>query len=285
MPVPASPSVQQARQAIAQRLRTIRLEAGHTARSLGAATGWHGSKVSKIEHVKQLPSPADIRTWCQNCSAVDETAELLALMRAADEMYVEYRRTQLAGQRQRQESYATLDETWSTLRAYEMSVVPGIIQTPDYARATMKRIAAFNGLPDNVEAAVQARTARARYLRTPGRRFAFVIEAYALTHNRFHPDVMAGQLVHLIGVSSLRNVTLGIIPPDADRPVWSSAGFWIFDDNRVLCETPTAELAITQAHEVQTYARHFVALSTVAMHGAKARAFLTSALDGLGCIS
>src|ERR1039457_6056637 len=92
MAISPSSSVRQARAALVQRLREIRLDAGLTARALALAAGWHESKVSRIEHVRTPPSDADIRLWCQICGAGDQAVDLIASSRAADSMYTEWRR-------------------------------------------------------------------------------------------------------------------------------------------------------------------------------------------------
>ncbi|WP_433015865.1 helix-turn-helix domain-containing protein [Kribbella sp. CA-294648] len=60
MPASQFSSAQSARQALADRLRDVRLDAGLTARALSVAAGWHEAKTSKIEHGKQQPSEADL---------------------------------------------------------------------------------------------------------------------------------------------------------------------------------------------------------------------------------
>jgi transcriptional regulator with XRE-family HTH domain len=84
MAISPSSSVRQARAALAQRLREIRLDAGLTARALAFAAGWHESKCSRIEHSRTAPSDADIRLWCLICGAEDQAADLIASSRAAE---------------------------------------------------------------------------------------------------------------------------------------------------------------------------------------------------------
>ena len=70
MPSSSSSSAQQARQALADQLRDIRLTAGLTGRDLAARAGWHGgAKVSKIEHGTRPPS-ADfpVKSTCRSPS-------------------------------------------------------------------------------------------------------------------------------------------------------------------------------------------------------------------------
>jgi Domain of unknown function (DUF5753) len=160
-------------------------------------------------------------------------------------------------------------------------VIPGLFQTVDYARARMRRIIAFSGTPDDLEQAVQARMERQRVVYAGDHTFAVVLEEAALYARIGDREMMAGQLGHLITVSSLPRVSLGIIPRDADRTMWSSPGFWIFDDERVHVETPTAKLTITQPREVAVYARTYSELASMAAIGPAARRLITNAITAL----
>ena len=108
-----------------------------------------------------------------------------------------------------------------------------------------------------------------------------MIEEAALHTRVGSVEMMAGQLGHLINIAALPNVSLGIIPPDIDRTMWSSPGFWIFDEERVLVETPTAEMTVTQPREVAVYARTFAELASMAVYGSAARAVIMAAIEAL----
>jgi len=82
VPTPSS-SAQEALEALGSRLREIREDAGFTGQRLAELAGWHRTKVSKIEHGRTTPTPADIQVWCEQCRATDETANLTASLRAA----------------------------------------------------------------------------------------------------------------------------------------------------------------------------------------------------------
>ncbi len=89
---------------------------------------------------------------------------------------------------------------------------------------------------------------------------------------------MSGQLDRLLGIMSLPRVSLGIIPAAAPRKVFTSVGFWIYDDAMVRVETPTASLEITQPREIRLYATMFEQLQQSAVYGADARALVTRAM-------
>jgi transcriptional regulator with XRE-family HTH domain len=275
-------AVQQAREALGQRLREMRVDAGLSARDLGRLMGRHPSKISRIEHGTAPPSAADIRAWCDQCGAADQADDLVASLHAVEGMYVEWRRLERSGLRRLQEARVPLYERSRLFRIYEPGVVPGLFQTPAYAAARMARVIAFDGIPDDLERAVAVRMDRQRVVGTGGRRFVVVLEEWALRSRIGSTSMMAGQLGHLINVAALPSVSVGIIPMNIDRSMWSNPGFWIFDDDRVLVETPTAELTVTQPREIAIYARTFAELASMAVHGAAARSLITAAINSLG---
>ncbi len=275
------PPARAAREAFAARLRGIREEAGLTGRALAARAGWHASKVSKIEHCIRPPGPEDVRVWALHCGVSDQLPDLLAALRAVESMYVEFRGRERGGFRQMQADRMPLYERTQQFRIYEPGVIPGLLQTPAYAETRLRRIAEVRGVPDDVAEAVCVRMARQAVLNSE-RRFAVILEEWALHARIGPPETMAGQLAHLITVCVRPNVSLGIVPMHVDRTMWSSPGFWMFDNAQVIVETPTAELTITQPREIQIYARVFSELSTMAVVGAGARALIMAAMDRLG---
>lgn len=272
---------QQARQSLGTRLRDLRRDAGLTARALADACGWHYTKVSKLEHGNQTPSEANLRAWCQACAASDQVPDLIATVRAIELLYVEWRRTLKTGLRFSQAARNELHEQSKLIRAYEPGIVPGIFQTEEYARAVLRASAAFNQVPDDVEEAVAARLARQQLLHSAERRYMLVIETQALRTRVAAAAAMNEQLARLLSFMGMANVSLGIIPPTAERTVWPSAGFWIFDQGTVRVETPSAELTITQHVEIAVFEKRFGLLQQAAAYGRDARQLIFDAIDGL----
>lgn len=282
MPVSPSSSAQQARQVLGERLRQIRLAADFpTVRSLAAACRWHESKVSRIEHGRQLPSESDLRTWCWVCRAEGQLVELVGMARAVDSMYVEWRRAHAAGLRQTQDGYVPLYERTKHFRYYQSSLIPGVLQTSEYARAVLSLVVSFRDLSDDVDNAVAARMARNAILREPGRTFAFVIEESVLRARLADADVMAGQLGQLLIDMTLPNVSLGVIPLSADRGRWITEAFTMHGEEMVEAELVSARIRVTQRSEVAQYSAVFAELSKLAVHGSEARRLITAAIDAL----
>lgn len=279
---PVSSSAWQARQTLGARLGEIRKQAGLTGRALARLCGWHESKVSRIEHARTMPSPADIRTWCTRCGAVSQIDDLLASLRSVEGMFIEWRRMEQTGLKHAQEAVLPLWERTRLFRAYSSWLIPGVVQTDDYTRAVLRAIAKRRELPDDIAEAVTARTDRLRLLRQGERRFTVVIEESVLRNQIGGTEVMAAQLGHLIAAAGLPSISLGIIPSRSERDVmWPVEDFWVFDDKQVNVELVSGWLTITQPREIAMYAHTYGLLSGLAVRGAAARKLITEAIDVL----
>jgi transcriptional regulator with XRE-family HTH domain len=284
MPTPPSfSSAWQARQALGARLGEIRKDAGLTGRALAQRCGWHESKVSRIEHARTVPSADDIRSWCEHCGRPPETEDLITFLRTVEGMFIEWRRMERTGLRRAQEAVLPLWERTRLFRAYSSWLIPGAVQTRAYTTAVLRAIAARRELPDDVEDAVAIRADRLRLLREGDHRFLVLIEESVLRNVIGGPEVMAGQLGHLITVASLPSVSLGIVPVGLERDaVWPVEDFWIFDERQVNVELVSGWLTLTQPREIAMYAKTFSELSQLAVRGAQARTLITAAIDDLG---
>ncbi|MFF4832564.1 helix-turn-helix domain-containing protein [Streptomyces sp. NPDC001315] len=279
----SSPSsrAQEAREAIASRLREIRLDAGITARELAVRCEWSESKSSRIEHAKTPASDSDIRSWCTACGAPGQADDLIAANRQAAEAYVQWKRLQRTGLRRLQESGVPLYEQTRQFHVYCSNVVPGFFQTPGYATALLTSIARFRGTPDDVSDAVTARMDRSHVIREGDHRFAVLVEESVLRYRIGSAEVMAAQLGHLLSVMALPSISLGVIPFTAPRQAWPLETFTIFDRKRVHVETLSAAIKETQPSDVELYLKAFGNLKDVAAYGANARALIVSAIGAL----
>ncbi|MFB7918168.1 Scr1 family TA system antitoxin-like transcriptional regulator [Streptomyces sp. NPDC056061] len=67
---------------------------------------------------------------------------------------------------------------------------------------------------------------------------------------------------------SLPAVALGIIPQTAQRAIWPLETFMVFDTDRVLVETLSAEIAISRPTEIAVHTKAFAELQQLAVFGA-----------------
>jgi len=223
--------------------------------------------------------------WCRVCGAEDQAGDLIASLRAAEGMWVEWRRMERTGLRHAQEGILPVYERTRQFRAYSSWMVPGLVQTEGYTRAVLRAYQQRRGLPDDVEDAVAVRMARRRLLRRGGRIASFVIEESVLTTGFGGPEVMAGQLAHLAEVTRWPAVSLGIIPARiTDRgPAGVAEDFWIFDSELVTSELISGYLSITQSREIAMYAQMFARFTELAIYGSHARTLISSIAGARGC--
>jgi transcriptional regulator with XRE-family HTH domain len=280
--VSVSSTPQKAQEAFGSRLREIRLDAGLTGRQLAGATGFHYTKVSRVEHGGQSLSDADIRAWCAACGAEAQAGDLIAQMRAVDILYRDYRHAARRGLRQLQQPWVALYERTKLFRVHEHSIVPGLIQTEAYSMAVMAHWHDVMALPEDDTAAANAiRMDRQRLLRLGERRFAFLLAEQVLYSRVPSASAMLDQLDRLTEVMRLPRVSLGLIPATSGLDGHAQTSFWIFDESLVQVETLTTGLDITRPEEIELYAAAFERMRRSAVFGLSARTLVDRARSHL----
>jgi transcriptional regulator with XRE-family HTH domain len=272
-------SADQARASLGIRLRDIRRDAGLSGTQLARLGGWQSSKVSKIEHGRQTPSEEDLYAWCEYCRATGQLPDLIAAVRSIETQFAEWRRIMRGGTRRRQQASATAYEKARLFRIYEPAVIPGLLQTREYAIAVLATFIDFIRVPDDAEEGAAARLERQQVLTHGDRHFHMVIGEQALHTNVGGPEVMTGQLEHLLALLTLPRLRLGIIPAGAPYRVPLNNGFWILDEALVQFDTYSAELSLVRPDEIALYGRAFERLAALAVYGQEGRAMILDARD------
>lgn len=242
---------------------------------------WQPSKVSKIEHAKQTPSNDDVRAWCSAVGAEQATEDLLVALHTLETRHAEWQRQFRTGVASVQTQTARREETTELLRIFEPTFVPGLLQTPEYARHRFTEVTHKFGHRNDIDTAVAERMRRQEVLYRPGKRFHVVITEAVLRYALCPPDVMLGQLDRMTSVSTLPNVRLGIVPFEQRYAIAPAHGFWIHDDDLVQVETFSAALNLAQPGEIELYTKVFESLALDADYDRKARAVLSRAAEVL----
>ncbi|MGH2370892.1 MAG: helix-turn-helix domain-containing protein [Chloroflexota bacterium] len=255
-------------------LRALRRRAGLTGDELAGRVGMSQAKISKLETGQTTASIEDVARLASVLRAspeeavalVDQARTLASQLRTWRAM----RRLDLAGHQQR---VRELEAAARLVRVFQPTMVPGLLQTAEYARQVFLR-SGMGGSPADVAAAVQARLDRQAALFEPAKRFTFLLTEAAL-RLRFCPDaVMQVQVDRILALSSLENVTAGYLPATAELDVVPLNGFTIYDDRVVAVETITSELIHRDDRDVAVYIETFERLMATALVGPAASAAL-----------
>ncbi|MFI5634707.1 helix-turn-helix domain-containing protein [Streptomyces sp. NPDC051664] len=266
-----STDFQSARVALGARLRELRTEAGMDGKGVAAALGWQRSKVSRLETGKQTPTAGDLTAWAQAVGRPDMTGELKGRLVGLETQYRSWRRQLSGGHRARQELALAESAATQTIRGVEVSRIPGLFQTAEYARNAFETNAEFRQIPRDIEDAVRTRIRRQEALYEPGRRFRFLLWEGALYILTCPRDVMAAQLDRLAGLIGLDTIELGIIPFGAQLRRPPTHGFWIYDQRLVIVETINTEMWLDDEENIALYGRAWEWLNEAAVHGPQAR--------------
>jgi len=221
---PRSPTA--VRRELGQRLRAMRTGADMTVAEAAEQVGISTSKLTKIE-LAQLSATRDdvlklLDTYGE--SGPDQQALLLTMVREGNRKeWWEGRRTL----HPKFGSYLGLESVATTLQAYETTLVHGLLQTPDYARA-MLRAARPELLEHEIDQLVQFRLRRQEVLTRsdpPPLTLWSVMDEAVLRRQVGGRETMHAQLQRLITASELPNVTLLVMPnelgahPGLDGPM------------------------------------------------------------------
>ncbi|MFE0727055.1 helix-turn-helix domain-containing protein [Streptomyces antibioticus] len=272
-----STDFQHGREALGARLRELRTEAGLDGKTLAARLGWQRSKVSRLQNGRQTATEDDLDAWARAVGSPEHGPELKARLRGLESQQRHWRRQLAAGHAPVQDRYVVEYRRTATMRGYEVSVIPGLFQTPDYARHLMAQNAELMRSPRDTDAAVQARMRRQEVLYEPGKLFRVLIWEAALHAVVGTREVMAGQLDRLVGLIGMSTVELGIVPLGAPMQLTPKHGFWIFDEERIIVETINTELQYDSSDDLALYIRVWDQLDSAAAYGPSAHRLIARA--------
>jgi transcriptional regulator with XRE-family HTH domain len=210
---PSSPVVRRRRLGVA--LRRLRETAGLTGDQVIERVGWaSASKLSRIENGRSradLGDVLDLLDLYDVCG--QEREELVSIAREAGNTRGWLRAYPVMTPRQR--GYAELESGCVQVREYAPAVVPGLLQTPGYARIriTSTRPLRATDSEQDLEVEVSARMARQGVLlRETPPAYETVLDESAVSPRAAPPAVLLEQLMHLRNLAGLPHITLRLLP-------------------------------------------------------------------------
>jgi transcriptional regulator with XRE-family HTH domain len=280
--VPArSPTVRRRRLAI--ELRRLREEAGLTIDRVAERLECSDSKISRIETGQVSATPRDVRDMLEIYGVGDEQrAELMQIAREARQKgwWHAY------GDVPVPPAVAFEAEAFS-MSVYQSLVVPGLLQTADYARAVLRATRPELAL-DLIERRVELRMARQSILtKDQPPALWVVLDEAAVRRLIGGPEVMRQQLERLSEVGALPNVTLQLLPFTSGEHAGLDGEFTLIgfpdpgDPNVVYIEMPSTDLWLEDAASVRQYDHLFDLLRAAALSPAESAGLITKAAKEL----
>lgn len=274
-----SPYVRRLR--LAAELRALRTEAGLTHEQLAKKIGQSRAQISRLEN-GHVVDQADIIKILDALGVEGERwTQIITIAREAGERgWWESNR----GMGERQAFYANLEAGAETIREYQMTFVPGLLQTPEFTRARMEAERTSGPASFAVEKAIEARAGRQRMLRRPGGpTYHVILDELAVRRPTAPLEIMKAQLYHVAAtVNGNDNINVQVLPVDAaiesyrvPRSAFSLYTFSDPDDPTVVAvDTVTDDIVITEEMAVKLYDELFNRLTAVAMSVEESLEFL-----------
>jgi transcriptional regulator with XRE-family HTH domain len=282
MSLPTSPTIR--RQRLGNELRQLRRKEALTLEQACDRLGWAStSKLSRIELGQSRPDLADVLDILDlyQISAADRE-KLVIIARDAAATRGWWRA--LGGMGQRQRGYAELENAAASIFQYHQLVVPGLLQTPEYARVRVRSGRDLHGDLD-IEADARARAGRQALLRREHPpHYEAVLDEAVFRRVTSSPEVLRGQVRHLMALGELENVTIRVLPFGArlHHSYVPHTGFSIYsfpdpaDPRTIVLETLTSDIHLTDDEDAALYARVAGWLQDAALSAADSAEFLAT---------
>ncbi|MEV0249941.1 helix-turn-helix transcriptional regulator [Nocardia sp. NPDC050712] len=265
------------RRQLGRQLRELRTRARMTTRTAAQQLEWSEAKIWRIETGQTSLRSLDVEAMCKIYGAPEElVAPLAALAKETKSRgwWASYGDVIPEGF----EVYIGLEEAARVLASYENELVPGLLQTEDYARALI--VAARPGMSAlEVDRRVQLRLARQQLIlrsESPVQMDVVITEA-VLWRRIGGSDVTAAQLEHLRRVCDLPNVRVQVVQSESEYHDGMEAGRFVmleFPESAsgeraeppvVYIEAFTGPVYLDKAPEIDRYRSAFASIKAASV--------------------
>jgi transcriptional regulator with XRE-family HTH domain len=256
---------------LAMELQRRREATGLSREEVARRLEWSTSTLFRMETGRSRPQPGNVRTLLELYGVTGpERDGLIQLTRDARKPgWWHSFRDVLPNP---YEVYIGLEAGAASIRNFEPIVIPGLLQTADYARAMFR-----NGPReldrDDVERRVEVRLARQEILARDNRpRLWAVVDEAVIRRLVGGTEVMRGQLHHLANVAQRGKTTIQVVPYRAGAHAGTTGPFVILDFEEptdpavVYVETLAGDIYLEERPDVNRYTLAFDRLVAAALH-------------------
>ena len=265
-----SPYVRRLR--LAAELRALRAEVHLTHEQLSKRSGESRAQISRLEN-GHLVDQASVMNILDALNVDgDRWTQMMTITReAAEKGWWESTR----GMGDRQALYANLEAGATSIREYQQTFVPGLLQVPEFVRARWDADATLGPMPVTIEGVVEGNAGRQRMLRRPGApTYEVIIDEVAIRRLSAPPDVFKKQLYHLATVvNGDPKLSLRVLPIDARIPGYTvpRCTFSLYtyadpgDPSVAAADSVTSDLVLTEPADVTPYEHLYTRLREAAL--------------------
>ena len=265
-----SPYVRRLR--LAAELRALRMHAGVTHVQLAKQIGQSRAQISRLENGHVVDQDDVMKILDALEVDGDRWMGIMTIAREAGERgWWESNRAM----GERQALYANLEAGAETIREFQMTFMPGLLQTAEFARARVEAERLTGPVNYRLDKAVEAKLGRQRMLRRPGGpRYEVIIDEVAVRRLSAPPEVVKAQLYNLTAtVNGNAKITVRILPVRVEIDGYSvpRSAFSIYtfrdpgDPTVVTVDTVTDDLLLTEEPDVALYEDIYSRLAKAAL--------------------
>jgi transcriptional regulator with XRE-family HTH domain len=264
-----SPTLRARRLAI--ELTNRREAAGFSREEAARRLEWSTSTIFRIETGRSRPQPRSVRDLLDLYGVTGRERDgLIQLSREARQPgWWHSFRDVLANP---YEVYIGLETSAASIRNFEPLIMPGLLQTADYARA-MIRGGARELDRDEIERRVEVRMSRQQVLLREDRpRLWAVIDEAVIRRVVGSPAIMRTQLQHLVEAAEQGKTTIQVVPFSAGAHAGTSGPFVILglpgpdEPDLIYVETLAGDIYLEDRNDVDRYTLAFDRLRATALH-------------------
>ncbi|MCZ2526196.1 helix-turn-helix domain-containing protein [Streptomyces sp. HB2AG] len=285
--MPADPNPTVRRRRLGGLLRRLREAAGLTLEEAAAHLECHKATVSRLELGRSGVRTRDLRQLLILYGVTDEERIEPYLKMAKQGRESGWWERHADGLRPAYTDFIALEAEATEVRNYQPLLIPGLLQTPAYARAIIGAHPAVV-TEKELERRVEVRLSRQALL-TDGRglRFWAVVGEGALRSAVGGRNVMREQLEHLLSAARLPNVDVQVLPCDVGEHPGGSGPFVILtfplpEESHIVCEEGLlTSVYLDSVEEVKSYASAFDALRAAALSPRKSQDMIAELLTDL----
>ncbi len=280
MIAPASPTVRRRR--LAAELRGIRESKGKSGDAVAAALRWSPSKISRYERARTGLRPREVERLLDYYGITGSRRALLLELAedAAQKGWWEEFADSLSDDYQQ---FIGLEHEATSIAIWHVDVVAGLLQTEAYARHIISSYSRVEPIaPGMIGRLVRVRMRRQQVLNREGLQLSVLLDESVLKRRIGDDSVMYEQLQRLVREADLPNLTLQVLPLDAQHRVFGES-FVIFgfgaDSDAILQDVVSTEQlrsGFTLEGERETYLHRiaFQMLAEASLDPAASRALI-----------